>query len=197
MNNNDLETLEALEENFNKRKNKEDFPFIKQTAKTKHIEAIIGRDEVLAITYKTKKEDLKKYNLISISEPTEGDIDSNYLKDYKSLLQLKFMDIRCDKNPSYDEVKKYEINNKQIEELTKFILENKNNKFIIHCSVGISRSAAVGLFVEELLNETQKEKEKEQNNITTFWRYSANKLICLKLMGKTFKEYEDNSEEIF
>ncbi len=58
-------------------------------------------------------------------------------------IQLEFEDAD-DSNPNC-------FSEEQAEILFNFINKNRNKKLIIHCTAGVSRSAAVALFIEEYL----------------------------------------------
>lgn len=179
---------------------------------TDHIKLIIGRDEFLSLSFLCKEDELKKYNAISISEPSESKISNELLDLYGNSLSLVFSDVRQDidhiiENKKYNkndkeylelqEVKKNEISFEQIEILKQYILNNKDKKFIVHCTVGISRSAAVGLIIEDLLNELDSKKLEEQSKIINHYRYSPNSIVYYRATGKTYKKPKEDLNEIF
>ena len=117
-----------------------------ETISTATIEAIISRDEMRSAIHQgvLDKENLV---LISISEPIQDGYSDEQLSDeevqgFKDSLRVKFWDIEedfCDYRIISDEVA-LEIQN--------FILKNLENRFIVHCRAGVSRSAAVGRAIE-------------------------------------------------
>lgn len=174
--------------------------------KTKNIELIIGLDEFITLSLLTKKEDLKEFNIISIYEPNEPILENSFYDSFNNHIILKFSDIRKDINllynnkkinkDEYEQLKNEEINENQFLQLIDFIKENKNNKFIINCHAGISRSAAIGFILEDILNNNQIEKEIEQNKILSHWRYSPNKIIIEKYTQKEFNNIYDNDLDL-
>ena len=158
------------------------------------------------------KEELKNFNLISISEPEETYLSNDILNLYNNSISLKFMDVRKDifeiiKNKGYTEadaiyhelieVEKQTISEAQIEELKQFIINNRKNKFIIHCSVGISRSSAVGLLVEEFLNDEETIRLEEQKKIIFHERYAPNQIVFFKATKKIFTPPKEDLTNIF
>ena len=185
-----LEDFETLNyRNFN------DMKF--SSTKTKHIELIIGQEEFISLSLLTKKEDLNDFNIISIFEPTETILPLELYESFNSHLILIFADIRKkieDTNLSLnekEELSKLEIQNKDFEILKDYILNNKDKKFIINCQVGVSRSAAIGIILENLLNDNQIDIDLEMNKILSHWRYSPNPIILEKyfLLSKCNKQF--------
>lgn len=178
-----LEDFETLNyRNFN------DMQF--SSTKTKHIELIIGQEEFISLSLLTKKEDLNDFNIISIFEPTETILPIELYESFNSHLILIFADIRKkieDTNLSLnekEELSKLEIQNKDFEILKDYILNNKDKKFIINCQVGVSRSAAIGIILENLLNDNQIDIDLETNKILSHWRYSPNPIILENISKK-------------
>lgn len=169
------------------------------STKTKHIELIIGQEEFISLSLLTKKEDLNDFNIISIFEPTETILPIELYESFNSHLILIFADIRKkieDTNLSLnekEELSKLEIQNKDFEILKDYILNNKDKRFIINCQVGVSRSAAIGIILENLLNDNQIDIDLETNKILSHWRYSPNPIILEKYFKKDFiNKYEEN-----
>ena len=187
-----LEDFETLNyRNFN------DIKF--SSTKTKHIELIIGQEEFISLSLLTKKEDLNDFNIISIFEPTETILPIELYESFNSHLILIFADIRKkieDTNLSLnekEELSKLEIQNKDFEILKDYILNNKDKKFIINCQVGVSRSAAIGIILENLLNDNQIDINLEIDKILSHWRYSPNPIILEKYFKKEFiNKFEEN-----
>lgn len=200
LNDDDLDIIVSLKENYLQLNfediNNRDYV----TAKTKHIEFIFSKDELLTLTALTKKDILKNYNVISITEPTENVFNDKLLSLYNNSLKLVFSDIRRDIDKLISEtnnvndknqlieLKKTEITNEQIEQIKNFILDNKDKKFIVHCSAGISRSSAIGMYIEEILNNDENERKINQDLILNHWRYSPNKIVYFKMTGKEIKK---------
>ena len=148
------------------------------TVYTKNIEAIVGREELFSILFLSKKGDLKDYNIISVTEPFQKTISDSFEVDCNALLQLEFTDIRKKLTTEQLEDKKDTISlitTEQILEIINFILTNKDKKFIINCDVGISRSPAIGILLETILDNNE-----GINAINDHHRYSPNKILLEK-----------------
>lgn len=198
LNNDDrLHLNEVLEKGLNKI-NFDNLHFF--TVKTKHIDFIFSRKEFVTLTFLSEKDFLKNYNVISITEPTEEDFDDNIFKYFNNFIKLSFSDIHYDltHTNSYFDVNEdiLTISNEQIILLKDFIINNKDKKFIIHCTAGISRSPAIGLYIEELLNDNSIDIKKNQILIINHDRYYPNKNVVFKTIGKTF-EYNEECDNIF
>ena len=157
-----------------------------QTISTNTIEAIISRNEMRCAIHQNiiDKENLV---LISIGEPGREDtiLTSEYIKYFKDVLQLEFWDIEED----FGDYKI--ITDEQAKTLQDFIIKNKENRFIINCQAGKSRSAAVGKAIEQLkffgIGEEAKYNYKTSFNseISAHSRYCPN----LTVFDKIVKEY--------
>lgn len=205
LNQHQKEYIEDILDYHNNQLNYKDYVELKfNSTQTKNIELIIGQDEFTTLSLLTKKEDLKKYNCISIYEPFESILPIELYENFNAHLILEFSDIRRDFRKmykdnkisldTYDSLEKDEIKNSHLDILRDFILNNKDKKFIINCYAGISRSAAIGYILEDLLNKDINEKEIEQNKILSHWRYSPNKMIIEKFTKSEF--YNNYDEEL-
>lgn len=205
LNQHQKEYIEDILDYHNNQLNYKDYIELKfNSTQTKNIELIIGQDEFTTLSLLTKKEDLKKYNCISIYEPFESILPIELYENFNAHLILEFSDIRRDFRKmykdnkisldTYDSLEKDEIKNSHLDILRDFILNNKDKKFIINCYAGISRSAAIGYILEDILNKDINEKEIEQNKILSHWRYSPNKMIIEKFTKSEF--YNNYDEEL-
>jgi predicted protein tyrosine phosphatase len=162
-------------------------PTIIDTISTRTIEAIISRDEMQCAIYQNviDKENLV---LISIGEPgrEETILTSDFVKDFKDVLQVEFWDIEED----FSEYKI--IADEQAKLIQDFIIKNKDNRFIINCQAGISRSAAVGKAIE-CIKFFGIGEEAKYNYLTSFnSEISAHSRYCpnLTVFDKIVKEYK-------
>lgn len=205
LNQHQKEYIEDILDYHNNQLNYKDYIELKfNSTQTKNIELIIGQDEFTTLSLLTKKEDLKKYNCISIYEPFESILPIELYENFNAHLILEFSDIRKDFRQmyqdnkisldTYDLLEKDEIKDSHLDILRDFILNNKDKKFIINCFAGISRSAAIGYILEDMLNKDINEKEIEQNKILSHWRYSPNKIIIEKFTKSEF--YNKYDEEL-
>ena len=121
-----------------------------ETICTDTVEAIISRDEMQCAIH---QDILDKENLvfISISEPVldhyqDEQLSEEEVNGFKDSLRVKFWDIEedfCDYKIISDDTAKI---------IQDFIIKNKDNRFIINCKAGKSRSAAVGRSIECIVN---------------------------------------------
>ena len=114
------------------------------TISTNTIEAIISRNEIKELI-RTNNVDKENIVLITIGEP-DNKIDSKLTleetKYFKDVLMIEFWDIEED----FGDYKI--ITDEQGKIIQDFIIKNIDNKFIINCQAGKSRSAAVGKSIE-------------------------------------------------
>lgn len=83
--------------------------------------------------------------LIRILEPNSKNESFKNMKYYNNILNLYFKD---DDSFTFDDLKK----------LNEFIIENDFDEFAIHCSLGISRSPAIGICVAKMLSNIEIEQ---------------------------------------
>lgn len=84
--------------------------------------------------------------IISINDPG---VYSWFTQDHDNVLRLAFHDVLPNYDPQYTL-----FSAKDAEKIQKFFDKNKNaDQFIVHCFMGISRSAAVAQWLCEQLNE--------------------------------------------
>lgn len=160
-----------------------------KTVKTENIEAIIGREELLTL-FLFSDESVNDYYFISVTEPfqkkSEKSLDILSQEQFQTpkkishLLQLEFTDMRKKHLPLIekysDKIKLIDLVDK--EKIKSFILEAKENnkKLIINCDAGISRSSAIGVFIERMIGT----KEGEES-IREHYRYLPNEFILQEL----------------
>ena len=77
-----------------------------------------------------------------------------------------------------DEIREV-ISNEKAKAIKEFIIKNRDKKFLIHCSAGISRSAAVGMAVEKLLCNVF---TKEDSVFMKYERYEPNMFVYHKII---------------
>ena len=101
-------------------------------------------------------------------ESEKFDLNSSWL----DAIQLEFEDTIDINNPKC-------FNQKQAEQLYNFIIKYKNKSgIIVHCTMGVSRSAAISLFIEEYI--LGKEIELHRSKYCNYNRY---------VYGLLLKEY--------
>lgn len=140
---------------------------------------IVGRKEV---EHFTKFDyDLSNVVLISVTDPGSNPLDSNVTKNFFESLNIQFWDIE-EKIGNYDV-----LTNEQAIELNKFIMQNKDLKFLINCEAGISRSAGVGLAIECLINYDGSlyDHQTSHSDIKAHPRYSPNRVVYNKIVSTT------------
>ena len=157
-----------------------------ETISTPTIEAIISRKEIIELIDNNQL-DKENLVLISISEPVQEGYEDEALADsqvqgFKDSLRVKFWDIEED----FGNYKV--IPDETAKELQDFILKNLENRFIVHCRAGQSRSAGVGRAVECLkffgVGEEAKYNYKTSFNseIQAHSRYSPNLVVFDKVV---------------
>ncbi len=164
------------------------------TIQTKHIEAIVGRDEMKLAAFHDGRYNPKDFVLISIQNyDDEMKLKSSH-KKFKRSIHLRINDVQ---EPTMNCGKMiYPIEPIQIKELVEFILKNKNEKFFIHCEWGVSRSAGIALAIECILSHRGNldSLNRTDNPIANFWRYTPNLHIRDKLIeyyNKTKSPFEE------
>ena len=128
-----------------------------------------------------KKDNIKnKQNiaLICIHNPNTNIHSKELIKGFYSVLQLQFWDIESPIKMSDNEIREV-ISDEKAKTIKEFILKNRDKKFLIHCSAGISRSAAVGLAVETLLKS---DFEMKNSLILKNERYDPNMVVYHKIV---------------
>ena len=102
---------------------------------------------------------------LSINNPDDED-KTPIREDSDTFKSMWFYDIDED---IYNEVKDFTyktISDEQVDELYDFIMKNKDKKnFVVHCTAGVSRSGAVGEFVNDLFGIPYAEFRKQNPNI--------------------------------
>lgn len=115
---------------------------------------------------------------ISINDTAGKWKDSWFGQDHDNVIRLWFDDVEKDGDtpPTHDRPG-IAVTDEQIERLVLFIFENIDKEtFLIHCTAGISRSGAIGLFITNLLGENIEQYFK--NNP----RVHPNKMILDKMV---------------
>lgn len=100
---------------------------------------------------------LKDYAIISINDTTGKWSSPWFNEDHDNVIRLWFDDVLEDG----DTISKYnrvglKATNAQLNDIIDFIERNEDKKFIIHCSAGVSRSGAVGMYITRLLKRSVK-----------------------------------------
>jgi len=143
------------------------------TVKSKILMGIIGKEEMIDLLRNkdfTENVQIDNIALISIIDPDQDFLDVELTKSFNNFLQIKFWDIEED----FAQYKT--IIPEQGKEIKNFIITNKDKKFLVHCSAGISRSAGVGCAIECLVNYNGNNYAYQTGNsdVKSHWRYSPN-----------------------
>lgn len=122
--------------------------------------------------------------LISITDPDSTSLSetliNNELSIFKDILEIKFWDLE-------EPIGRFvTINNSQGNQIRDFILNNRDNRFVVHCAAGVSRSAGVGLAIECLIkyNGDRYKFSQYPSKIKNHWRYSPNLVVLDKVCPK-------------
>ncbi len=120
--------------------------------------------------------------VISICDTEDGLSKEHYFNNNtENIINLDFDDI----DPTDDTYKYYyrtspenhviingriwkEISDEQASDLVKFIVQNKERTFIIHCYAGISRSVAVTKFILDILLDHEVANEIDFSNMNSY-----------------------------
>lgn len=133
-------------------------------------------------TYNASELEVKEITLndscavISIREEHGPDYQLNFTGN---TLIVKFSDVTAKVN--VNDVDFNPISKEDAAKMVDFIEENKNKNFVVNCSAGVSRSAAVCLFIHHTYGHSLKEN---------FWLLSSPNPFVL---GKLIIEYEENN----
>lgn len=142
-------------------------------------EGIMSRNEFLEYQQGLTLEERKDIALISISEPDNEEYHHPVsIIGFADVLQIKFWDIE-------ENFAQYTVlTDEQGKEIRKFILNNRDKKFLIHCKAGQSRSAGVGLAVECLVNfnGSRYDFRTGKTDIYDYARYSPNLTVFDKII---------------
>ena len=98
---------------------------------------------------------------------------SYFSKNNDNVLRLFFHDISIEDNDEYNKC----ITENDIKQLIEFIVRNKDSNFVIHCEAGISRSGAIGLFINDYFNVMNKKEFKKINFNIHPNKYIYNELV--------------------
>ena len=169
------------------------------TIQTDNIEGIIG-DEILLLVDEPKFEhvDFSDTVLISIKDPG-SDVDfSEVHKRFKKHIALEFWDIEEDIGVKANGFQVKPIVSKQAEDIVRFILENKDEKFMIHCIAGQSRSAGVALALDAILNFNGNLKSRALVPciISQHFRYDPNPKVVEMIIAAFFSLGLNTEEEV-
>jgi predicted protein tyrosine phosphatase len=118
------------------------------TVKTEKIHCIVSKIEIQHI-------DSTGCVLISITDPDSDYIGITIREKYDDVLNIQFFDVTENTFVQINSTSKLlrePLTFEQGRVIKEFILKNKDKKFAIHCSAGISRSAAVGCAINCLLD---------------------------------------------
>jgi predicted protein tyrosine phosphatase len=144
---------------------------------TDRIIAIVGKNEIEHVQVEDKENSV----LISITEPGTDYIDESIRQQYSECLNVQFWDITKDNGS--DKIISDEISRT----IRRFIFNNKDKRFAVHCSAGISRSAGAASALECLLDFDGNvyEYQTHGSDIRKYWRYHPNRTVFLKVVGCT------------
>jgi len=108
-------------------------------------------------------EKMDKYAFISINDSNGTYYHEPFFKkDYNNFITLHFDDItkEGDLSPTNRGTTKI-FSEKDAEKIVKFVKENTGKIFIVHCAAGISRSGAVGTFINDFCNYDYEQFKKD------------------------------------
>lgn len=153
------------------------------TAQTKHIEAIVSREEMELAAFHDGRYNPEDFVLISIQNPEDTTDFSAMQAEFKKHIHTRFNDV-AEPEYNFDGKLLLPVEDSQLEEILDFILENRGERFFIHCEGGVSRSAGVGIALECILeyDGDRNSLSPKNNPIDAHWRYSPNRLVRDRLI---------------
>ena len=128
-------------------------------------------------------EKLQNLALISIND-THGQWNVSWFDaDHPNVLRLWFDDIEHDLETSPTNPHKCKaLSPEQAKQVFDFINENYEKDFIVHCSAGISRSGAIGAFINDYFGWDRAKFEKDNPHV------HPNARVSRMLNNKVWKE---------
>ena len=120
------------------------------TFSNERILAIISKSEFKDFTRQIKRSKLKNIALISIQDPDDKEDLASFFKEYHHVLNARFWDVVESKRVGQKDMSV--ISSDTARKIKNFITANSNKRFLVHCSAGMSRSAAVAKAVICLLD---------------------------------------------
>lgn len=174
---NDINIISIINDNINKKDMYNNDVF---TIQTNEIKGIVGRKDIIElslINFKSLNIDNNTI-LISLTDPKSKLLDNSISNNFKDTISLQFSDVE------EDFCNYIKMSNSQGKELLDFILKHKKDNFLIHCEYGKSRSAAVGMAIDCILNfnGNKKDYSLEPSKILNHPRYAPNMYIYNKLI---------------
>jgi predicted protein tyrosine phosphatase len=104
---------------------------------------------------------------ISITDPDEGDdvYEHHFKCDHQNVLNLKFGDVSKDITTEYGLCNA--MSKEQAKTLYEFIKKNRHiERWVVHCTMGISRSAAVSMFINDFLHGDKEQFKRDNPHIS-------------------------------
>jgi rhodanese-related sulfurtransferase len=130
-------------------------------------------------------ESFKKAIFICIDNTEGNDFYSEpiFKDNHLNVLHLKFDDVEIDIN---EDVKAKSITKEQAKEIVDFLYKNKDKELLfVHCTSGISRSGAVGLFALDYFNG-------DKEHFKTYNKHICLNQKVLRLLKQNYKQNYDN-----
>ena len=148
--------------------------------------------KVTILSYKRFMEflpDVNKEDVVAIRIGDTAPIKDTASKRYAAMLPLSFYDIweyeeDIDRNTP---VGSNRLTAKDKDIIDRFIDENKDKSFVLHCEQGISRSAAVGYYVLKRLGYEEELTELQESGL-----YTPNPEVYGVLIGKPYTKATDS-----
>ena len=175
---------EIWRDEMDKRKTPANIQHIQETSSVfscngKNIEAIIGVLELKALAT-SKRFNPKELVVISILDPDDTLSTEDEIKLFKKALHVRFWDI--ERSSDTHKI----ISNEIAKTIAQFIIDNKDERFVIHCAAGMSRSAGTGLAVNSILDHHGDKYTSAQypSEIKSHPRYHPNLTVYDKIIDE-------------
>jgi predicted protein tyrosine phosphatase len=138
-------------------------------------------------TYNINEINVEKFNKIAFISIIEPDGLVIFEKDYLNFITLQIWDI--EEEIEYNNKILKPMNKDQADKIIKFIMKHiyNVNSFIIHCSAGISRSGAIGVFILDYLQSREYSRERIERFKIINPNILPNRYI-LNLLNKTIRK---------
>lgn len=132
-----------------------------------------------SVTNELIQSKIENTSFISILDPDNEEI---LYVESPNFLQVKMWDVEMDVKDIITNETYPRPQDEELEKIVKFVNNNKEKDFYIHCSAGISRSGAVGRFIQELFEIDSKQFYKDNP-------YIKPNLYILKRLKELWQEY--------
>jgi len=131
---------------------------------------------------KITDDNVEEKNTTAFISINDSKNDFSFFKfDHPNVLRLYFEDI----TQPLEDYKLFDINDAI--KIIKFVENNKDKSYLVHCHAGISRSAAVGTFINDYYHIMDKDEFKRLNS------YISPNWFIYEMLVKTFNDLNNEN----